>query len=53
MMSLREPRCLVCGAPLGAGAPFESEVRDSEVCSSKCHETYMRDEDSTEESPDE
>jgi len=40
-MSLHEPRCLVCGAPLDKGAPFENDVRKSEVCSDKCHETYM------------
>ena len=43
-MSLLEPRCLVCGAPLGKGAPFEKEVRDSEVCSDECYEFYMTDE---------
>lgn len=32
-MSLHEPRCLVCGALLPKGAPFEKSVRDSEVCS--------------------
>ena len=46
MMSLLEPRCMVCGAPLSAGAPFESDIRDSEVCSDKCYETYMRKESS-------
>ena len=44
-MSLMEPRCLVCGAPLGRGAPFESAVRDSEVCSDKCYIRYMTDDD--------
>jgi len=42
-MSLLEPRCLVCGAPLNKGAPFEKSVRDSEVCSDECCEFYMRD----------
>ena len=44
-MSLYEPRCLVCGAPLGKGAPFEKSVRDSEVCSDRCYEIYMHNED--------
>ena len=43
-MSLLEPRCLVCGAPLEKGAPFEEDVRDSEVCSDECYEIYMHDE---------
>jgi predicted nucleic acid-binding Zn ribbon protein len=49
MMGLREPRCLVCGAPLSLGAPFEKDVRDSEVCSDDCYEIYMHDEDADEE----
>ena len=44
-MSLREPRCLVCGAPLDMGAPFEDNVRQSEVCSDKCYDAYMHNED--------
>ena len=40
-MSLHEPRCLVCGAPLGQGAPFEKEARNSEVCSDECYEKYI------------
>jgi len=44
-MSLLEPRCLVCGAPLDQGAPFERDVRKSEVCSDECCERYMHDED--------
>ena len=44
-MSLLEPRCLVCGAPLDKGAPFEKDVRNSEVCSDKCYEIYMYNED--------
>ncbi len=44
-MSLYEPRCLVCGAPLGRHAPFEKDVRNSEVCSDKCYELYMYNED--------
>ena len=44
-MSLHEPRCLVCGAPLGKGAPFEKEVRNSEVCSDKCYEIYFTEEE--------
>jgi predicted nucleic acid-binding Zn ribbon protein len=44
-MSLHEPRCLVCSAPLGKGSSFEKDVRKSEVCSDKCYEIYMRDED--------
>lgn len=42
-MSLYEPRCLVCGTPLSRGAPFEGDVRKSEVCSEKCYEIYMTD----------
>ena len=44
-MSLYEPRCLVCGNPLDRGAPFEKEVRESEVCSDECYEIYMHNED--------
>lgn len=40
-MSLREPRCMVCGNPLGLGAPFAKDVRDSEVCSDECFNIYM------------
>ncbi len=43
-MSLREPRCLVCGNPLDQGAPFEDDIRDSEVCSDECYEIYMDEE---------
>ena len=42
-MSLYEPRCLVCGAPLGKNASFEKDVRRSEVCSDKCYLLYMED----------
>ena len=44
-MTLREPRCLVCGAPLALGAPFEKDVRNSEVCSDECYAVYMHNED--------
>ncbi len=44
-MSLLEPRCLVCGSPLNKGAPFEKDVRQSEVCSDECLEFYMFNED--------
>ena len=44
-MSLYEPRCMVCGAPLDKGAPFEPNVRDSEVCSDECYEIYMKQEE--------
>jgi len=47
-MSLREPRCLVCGAPLEMGAPFDNDIRN-EVCSYKCYEIYMYNEDEDEE----
>lgn len=40
-MSLMEPRCMVCGAPLDKGAPFEKTVRKSEVCSDRCYRIYM------------
>lgn len=49
-MSLYEPRCMVCGAPLSKGAPFEPKVRDSEVCSDKCYEIYMTNEDEQQQS---
>ena len=44
-MSLREPRCLVCGAPLALWAPFEKDHRQSEVCSDKCAEIYFNNPD--------
>ena len=44
-MSLHEPRCLVCGNPLDPGAPFQTEVRDSETCSDKCYRIYMTDDE--------
>lgn len=44
-MSLYEPRCLVCGAPLDKSVPFQNEVRRSEVCSDRCYEIYITDED--------
>ena len=47
-MSLQEPRCLVCGAPLNSGAPFEKDVRNSEVCSDECYDIYMYNEDDDE-----
>ena len=47
-MSLYEPRCLVCGAPLNSGAPFEKDVRNSEVCSDECYDIYMYNEDDDE-----
>ena len=40
-MSLREPRCLVCGVLLSMGTPFEKNISNSEVCSDKCYEIYM------------
>ena len=49
-MSLLEPRCLVCGSPLDKGAPFENDIRNSEVCSDKCYELYTFDEDKEEDS---
>ncbi len=36
-----EPRCLVCGAPLDAGAWFKDDARKSEVCSDECYNIYM------------
>ena len=48
-MSLHEPRCLICGAPLDKGAPFEKDVRKSEVCSDRCYEIYMGNEEENEE----
>ena len=48
-MSLQEPRCLVCGAPLDKGAPFEKDIRKSEVCSDSCFEIYMTEDGVTEE----
>ena len=48
-MALYEQRCLVCGAPLDKGAPFENEARKSEVCSDKCYELYMDNSEDEEE----
>ncbi len=50
-MSLMEPRCMVCGAPLGRGAPFESDPRKSEVCSDKCGDIYFTDPDKPDDKP--
>ncbi len=50
-MSLHDPRCLVCGTPLSKGAPFEVDVRASEVCSDRCYEFYTCDEDADDEQP--
>lgn len=44
-MSLLEPRCLVCGAPLDRGAPFGGDARQSEVCSDSCYDKYMYNQD--------
>ena len=49
LMTLREPRCMVCGAPLGMGAPFMDDVRGSEVCSDECYDIYMENEDEEQE----
>ena len=35
-MSIREPRCMVCGAPLDQGAIFNKDPRISETCSYEC-----------------
>ena len=49
-MSIYEPRCLVCGSPMEKGAPFEKDVRNSEVCSDLCYKIYMHnDEDEDDE----
>lgn len=40
-MSINEPRCLVCGAPLDRGCIFKDDVRESEVCSDRCYDIYM------------
>lgn len=49
VMSLHEPRCLVCGNPFGdLGSPFKKDVRNSEVCSDECYEIYIHDEDKEE-----
>ncbi len=47
-MLLNEPRCMVCGAPLSKGAPFEKLVRNSEVCSDECYDVYMLNEETGE-----
>ena len=47
-MNLREPRCMVCGAPLNLGAPFESDPRQSEVCSDECYSVFMEHEEEEE-----
>ena len=44
-MSLLEPKCMVCGAPLDKSAPFKKKVRDGEVCSDECYGIYMYGED--------
>ena len=44
-MSIRQPRCLVCGARLDMGAPFEHDLRNSECCSVECFRIYMTDDD--------
>jgi predicted nucleic acid-binding Zn ribbon protein len=46
-MSLKEPRCLVCGNPLDQGAPFTkiSDTRKNEVCSDECFEIYTEKDD--------
>ena len=44
-MSLYEPRCMVCGAPLDIGAPFEKDAQKSETCSDKCADIYFHNED--------
>jgi predicted nucleic acid-binding Zn ribbon protein len=49
VMSLHEPRCLVCGAPLNSGAPFEKDPRKSETCSYECAEIYFHNEDESEQ----
>jgi hypothetical protein len=38
---MREPRCLVCGSPLGFSSQFEKDVRKSEVCSDRCYKLYI------------
>ena len=42
-MSLYEPRCMVCGAPLG-GVPFGEDIREA-VCSEECYVIYTDEED--------
>lgn len=49
VMALHEPRCMVCGARLDLGAPFEKDVRKSEVCSDECFKIYMHDENMPED----
>lgn len=44
-MGVREPRCLVCGAPLDKAAIFEHDPRMSEVCSYACAEVYFKSEE--------
>ena len=43
-MSLKEPRCMVCGAPLDPGAIFNEDPRISEVCSDECYRVFMNQE---------
>lgn len=40
-MSIREPRCMVCGACLDQGAIFNKDPRISETCSYECAEIYF------------
>ena len=44
-MSIYEPRCLVCGAPLDKAAPFQKQIRNSECCSDECYQKYMTDDE--------
>ena len=44
-MSIYEPRCLVCGAPLDKGSVFNRNPRISECCSDECYEKYMTDDE--------
>lgn len=44
-MSIHEPRCLVCGAPLDKATPFNRNPRISECCSDECYKEYMTDDE--------
>ncbi len=51
-MTILEPRCMVCGSPLGRDAIFEKSARNSEVCSDECYKVFSFDQDGMQEQID-
>lgn len=41
-----EPRCIVCGSRLDAGAICSPKAIANEVCSDECYDIYMGDDES-------